>query len=108
MPDAVGAFETQARFCGPALDAQQTGFAHHRIKPGKRQAFGYHHVDAEEVYVVFAEVELAPRDALRVAPAVTRCFEAGADGLELVVFGQRHPGDGELSHGWWGHESRAS
>jgi hypothetical protein len=30
---------------------------------------------------------------------VTRAFEAGEDGLELLVFGPRHQGDGEVVHG---------
>jgi hypothetical protein len=46
-------------------------------------------------------VELARLDALRVAPQVMRQFEAGPDGLELLAFGQRHKGDGEVVNGWW-------
>lgn len=30
-----------------------------------------------------------------------RAFEAGDAGLELVAFGPRHDGDGELVQGWW-------
>ena len=44
---------------------------------------------------------LGPMDALRVAPTVTRAFEAGPDGLELLAFGPRHKGDGETIQGWW-------
>jgi hypothetical protein len=41
-------------------------------------------------------------DAIRVAPTVARAFEAGPDGLELLVFGPRHQGDGEvLKHDFW-------
>jgi hypothetical protein len=32
---------------------------------------------------------------------VPRAFEAGDEGLELLAFGPRHEGDGELVHGWW-------
>ena len=46
-------------------------------------------------------VELAPLDALRVAPAVTRQFEAGPDGMDFLAFGRRHAGDGEVIPGWW-------
>jgi hypothetical protein len=35
-------------------------------------------------------------DAIRVAPNVIRAFEAGPDGLELLAFGPRHEGDGEV------------
>lgn len=47
-------------------------------------------------------VELEGRDALRVAPQVTRQFEAGPDGLELLAVGARHEDDvGEILPGWW-------
>jgi mannose-6-phosphate isomerase-like protein (cupin superfamily) len=101
----------EARFAGEQLDAEQTGFALHRVKPGKRQGFAHKHDDAEEVYVVVSGsgrvklddeiVELSRLDALRVAPEVVRCFEGGDDGLELIAFGASHKGDGELLHGWW-------
>jgi mannose-6-phosphate isomerase-like protein (cupin superfamily) len=76
-----------------------------------RQTFGHRHERAEEVYVVLsgsgrvkvddAVAEIGQLDAIRVAPAVTRAFEAGADGLELLVFGPRRRGDGEVLAGWW-------
>jgi mannose-6-phosphate isomerase-like protein (cupin superfamily) len=101
----------EAHFAYGALDCDQVGFAYHRVKPGKRQAFGHKHDEAEEVYVVVSGsgrvkldddvVDLARLDALRVAPTVMRQFEAGPDGLELVAFGQRHQGDGEIVQGWW-------
>jgi mannose-6-phosphate isomerase-like protein (cupin superfamily) len=101
----------EAHFAHGALDCEQVGFAYHRVKPGKRQAFGHKHDEAEEVYVVVSGdgrvklgdevVELKRLDALRVAPTVMRQFEAGPDGLELVAFGQRHQGDGEIVPGWW-------
>jgi mannose-6-phosphate isomerase-like protein (cupin superfamily) len=101
----------EAHFCHGALDCEQVGFAYHRVKPGKRQAFGHKHDEAEEVYVVVSGsgrvkldddvVDLARLDALRVAPTVMRQFEAGPDGLEIVAFGQRHQGDGEIVQGWW-------
>jgi mannose-6-phosphate isomerase-like protein (cupin superfamily) len=101
----------EARFAGSDLDAEHTGLSHHRVKPGKRQGFAHRHDEAEEVYVVLAGsgrvkldddiVDLSPRDALRVAPKVTRQFEGGPDGLELLVFGPRHDGDGEVIAGWW-------
>jgi mannose-6-phosphate isomerase-like protein (cupin superfamily) len=107
-----GISETQeARFATEALDAQDTGFSHQRVKAGKRQAFAHKHENAEEVYVVIAGsgrakldddvIELERLDALRVAPGVTRAFEAGPDDLELLVFGPRHEGDGEILPGWW-------
>ena len=95
----------EARFPWRDLDAQATGLAYHRIKPGQRGG-AHRHEAAEEIYVVLAGsgqvnldgelVELAPLDALRVAPQVARAFQAGPDGLELLVFGPHHEGDGEL------------
>jgi mannose-6-phosphate isomerase-like protein (cupin superfamily) len=76
-----------------------------------RQGFAHRHDEAEEVYVVISGsgraklddeiVELAARDALRVSPGVTRQLEAGPEGLELIAFGPRHDGDGEIVPGWW-------
>jgi hypothetical protein len=36
-----------------------------------------------------------------VAPEVTRAFEAGPEGTEILAFGRRHDGDGEVLSGWW-------
>ena len=104
--------ETQeARFANDDLEAEQTGVSHHRVKPGRRQAFAHRHENAEEVYVVLDGsgrvklddeiVEIEARDAIRVAPGVVRAFEAGPEGIELLAFGPRHEGDGELIRGWW-------
>lgn len=101
----------EARFATADLGAEDTGISHLRVKPGKRQAFAHRHDDAEEIYVVISGsgrvklddeiVELGALDALRVAPGVIRQFEAGAEGLELIAFGPRHEGDGELLADWW-------
>ncbi|HWT92630.1 MAG TPA: antibiotic biosynthesis monooxygenase [Solirubrobacteraceae bacterium] len=101
----------EARFANEDLALQATGVAFHHVRPGKRQAFGHRHVAAEEVYVVVRGagrvklddevVELAERDAIRVAPAVARAFEASDAGMELLAVGPRHKGDGEMLMGWW-------
>ena len=101
----------ESRFATEDLGAEHTGVTYHRLKPGMRQAFAHKHENAEEVYVVLRGsgrvkldddvVELSERDALRVAPPVTRMFEAGPDGLELLAFGPRHKGDGEIFPDWW-------
>jgi mannose-6-phosphate isomerase-like protein (cupin superfamily) len=101
----------EARFAKEDLGGESTGVSHHRVKPGKRQAFGHKHDEAEEVYVVLAGsgrmklddeiVEVERLDAIRVAPQVTRAFEAGPGGLEVLAFGPRHDGDGDLVMDWW-------
>ncbi len=101
----------EARFATKDLGAEETGIAHLRVKPGKRQAFAHKHDEAEEIYIVVAGsgrakldddiLELTELDAIRVSPGVTRQFEAGPVGLELVAVGPHHDGDGEIFPGWW-------
>ena len=110
---AKGGFGAQgeARFATGDLSCRATGVSLQLLRPGQRQMFGHRHNRAEEVYVVTEGsgraklddeiVELARFDALRVAPHVARAFEAGPDGLQLLAFGARQPGDGEILMGWW-------
>jgi len=101
----------QARFARQDLGAQTTGLAYHVVRPGKRQAFAHRHLQAEEIHVVLAGhgrvklddevVEIGPLDSIRVSPRVTRAFEAGPEGLELLVFGPHHAGDGEIVRDFW-------
>ncbi len=101
----------EAHFPREELGAESTGLAYQVLKPGKRQAFGHSHDKAEEVYVVLSGggrvrlddeiVEIEALDAIRVAPAVKRAFEAGDDGLEWIVFGAHHEKDGELDKAFW-------
>jgi mannose-6-phosphate isomerase-like protein (cupin superfamily) len=101
----------EARFAGSDLEAEDTGFSFHRLKPGRRQPFGHKHEEAEEVYVIVRGdgllklddeiIEVETLDAIRVSPEVTRAFEAGDDGLEVIVFGPRYDGDGELNPDFW-------
>lgn len=95
----------ETRSARQELGAQDTGLAYHVIKPRQRGA-AHRHKAAEEIYVVIAGhgranldgqvTELHLLDALRVAPAVARAFEAGPEGLELLVFGPHHDNDGEM------------
>ena len=108
-----GLSDTQeARFPRDDLGAEQTGMNFLTIKPSQREAFAHRHRTAEEIYVVLSGsgrvkldddfVELAPLDAVRVSPGVTRSFEAGTDGLEVLIFGPRVEGDGEMVADFWG------
>src|SRR5436305_8439856 len=79
-----------ARVARQALEAEQTGVTHFRLRPGKRSPFMHRHDHAEEIYVILAgngQVKLGESvtdvralDAIRVAPEVPRAFEAGPDG----------------------------
>ena len=96
----------EARFANDDLDLETLGVSYQVVKPGMHHAFGHRHKKAEEVYVVLSgtgkihldddEVEVERLDAIRVAPHVTRGFEAGDDALELLVFSQSTPGDAEI------------
>ena len=96
----------EARFAHGDLNAEQIGISLQRVRPGKRHAFAHRHQQAEEVYVVVSgsgrvklddEVkEVRPLDAIRVGPSVTRAFEAGEEGLELIAFSPRAKGDAEI------------
>ncbi|HET9121702.1 MAG TPA: cupin domain-containing protein [Solirubrobacterales bacterium] len=96
----------EARFAHKDLDAEQSGISLQKVKPGKRHAFAHRHKEAEEVYVVIRGSgrvklgddveEVRELDAIRVAPSVTRAFEAGDEGLELIAFSPRAKGDAEI------------
>lgn len=102
----------EARFPREDLGAEVTGMNYLILKPGMREAFAHRHRDAEEIYVVLSGdghvkldddlVDLSPLDAVRVGPGVTRAFESGPDGLEVLIFGPRVEGDGEMVQDFWG------
>ncbi|HZT45923.1 MAG TPA: cupin domain-containing protein [Gaiellaceae bacterium] len=101
----------EARFPRADLGAEQTGLNLLTIKPSQREAFAHRHHEAEEIYVVLSGsgrvkldddlVELRPLDAVRVSPGVARSFEAGSDGLEVLIFGPHVEGDGEVVEDFW-------
>jgi quercetin dioxygenase-like cupin family protein/quinol monooxygenase YgiN len=108
----------EARFANRPLGTVGTGISHQRLRPGARQAFGHRHQHAEEVVVVLGGSgrvkvddetrDLGPLDAIRFAPGATRAFEAGPEGLELLVFGARHPGDAVIDRTFWPSEAEAT
>ena len=101
----------EARFPREDLRAEQTGVNYLIIKPDQREAFAHRHREAEEIYVVLAGsgrvklddelLDLTQLDAVRVSPGTARSFEAGADGLEVLIFGPRVEGDGEMVADFW-------
>jgi mannose-6-phosphate isomerase-like protein (cupin superfamily) len=101
----------EARFPRADLSAEQTGINYLTVKPSQREPFAHRHQTAEEIYVVLEGsgrvklddelVELAPLDAVRVSPGVTRCIEAGPAGVTVLIFGPRVEGDVELVKDFW-------
>lgn len=95
----------EARVARTDLGAERTGLTHFRPRPGRRSPFVHRHRESEEIYVVLSgtgfvklddEVRpVGPLDAIRIGPSLSRAFEAGPDGLELLVFGAHHEADGE-------------
>ncbi len=88
--------------------------SYQRLAPGFRIPFAHKHKEEEEVYVLVSGsgrvklddeiAELKEWDAVRVAPSVMRCFEAGPEGAEIVVFGSRGLGAADvvdMTPGWW-------
>ena len=47
------------------------------------------------------DLDMSPMDAMRVAPGTARQFEAGADGLQLLIFGSHVEGDVEQVPDFW-------
>jgi mannose-6-phosphate isomerase-like protein (cupin superfamily) len=104
--------DMEARFARKELEAERSGISYQRLAPDFRGPFGHRHEAQEETYVVVAGSgrvkladglhELRQWDALRVAPKTARGFEAGPDGLELLVFGAGESGDAEVLKDWWG------
>jgi mannose-6-phosphate isomerase-like protein (cupin superfamily) len=103
----------ESRFARGALETERVGISYQRLAPNVRAPFGHRHNAQEEIYVILGGsgraklddeiVELEALDALRVSPEVTRAFEAGPDGLELLAFGSGDGGveDAEVTPGWW-------
>lgn len=101
----------QARFPRTDLGAEQSGLNYLIIKPSQREPFAHQHREAEEIYVVLAGsgrvkldhemVDLSALDVVRVSPGVTRSFEAGREGLEVLVFGPHVEGDVEMVRDFW-------
>jgi mannose-6-phosphate isomerase-like protein (cupin superfamily) len=96
----------EARFAHEELDSERSGVSYQVVKAGQRQPFAHKHGEMEEIYVVLSgtgrvklddEIEdVGPLDAVRIAPAVTRAFEAGDDDLVLLAFSPRAQGDAEI------------
>jgi mannose-6-phosphate isomerase-like protein (cupin superfamily) len=108
--------DLEFRAATKALQLEQSGLTYQRVPPGYRFPYGHTHETQEEVYVVVGGggrmklddevVELTRWDALRVPPGTWRGYEAGPQGLELLVVGAPNLGDDprgdvEGRRDWW-------
>jgi mannose-6-phosphate isomerase-like protein (cupin superfamily) len=117
-PRFDGAPDLEFRMATAALELEQSGLSYQRVPPGHRFPYGHTHKRQEEVYVVVGGsgrmkldgeiVELKTWDAVRVPPGTWRGYEAGSEGLEILVIGAPNLGDamrpGEDVDGrrdWW-------
>jgi mannose-6-phosphate isomerase-like protein (cupin superfamily) len=92
-----GAPDLEFRLGGMELGLEQSGLSFQRIPPNYRFPYGHTHKEQEEVFVVVGGsgriklddeiVDLKKWDAVKVPPGTWRGYEAGPDGLELLVIG---------------------
>lgn len=108
--------DLEFRAATKALGLERSALSYQLVPPGYRFPYGHTHETQEEVYVVVrgsgrmkldAEiVELREWDVVRVPPATWRGYEAGPEGLEILVIGAPNLGDdprGDVDgqRDWW-------
>ena len=115
-PKFDGHPDLEFRAATRTLGLEHSGLTYQRVPPGYRFPYGHTHVTQEEVYVVVGGsgrmkldgevIELEEWDAVRVPPGTWRGYEAGPEGLELIVSGAPNLGDdprGDVDgrRDWW-------
>jgi mannose-6-phosphate isomerase-like protein (cupin superfamily) len=108
--------ELEFRAATKPLALEQSALSYQRVPPRYRFPYGHTHATQEEVYVVVRGsgrmklddeiVELGEWDAVRVPADTWRGYEAGPEGLELLVIGAPNlgedpRGDVEGERDWW-------
>jgi mannose-6-phosphate isomerase-like protein (cupin superfamily) len=108
--------DLEFRMATKALALEQSGLSYQSVPPDYRFPYGHTHQTQEEVYVVLRGsgrmklddevVELEEWDAVRVPPGTWRGYEAGSEGLEILVIGAPNLGDDprgdvEGRRDWW-------
>jgi mannose-6-phosphate isomerase-like protein (cupin superfamily) len=115
-PRFDGAPDLEFRAATKALELEKSALSYQRVPPGYRFPYGHTHTEQEEVYVVLRGsgrmkvddeiVELKEWDAVRVPPGMWRGYEAGPEGLEILVIGAPNLGadpreDVDGQRDWW-------
>ena len=108
--------DLEFRMATQALELENSGLTYQRVPSGYRFPYGHTHKTQEEIYVVVRGsgrmkvddeiVDLVEWDAVRVPPGSWRGYEAGQDGLEILVIGAPNLGDDprgdvEGRRDWW-------
>jgi mannose-6-phosphate isomerase-like protein (cupin superfamily) len=116
-PNFGGAPDLEFRAATTLLGLEKSGLSYQRVPPDVRFPFGHTHREQEEIYVVVRGsgrmklddeiVEVEEWDAVRVPPGTWRGYEAGPEGLEILVVAaphldQREDVDGQRD--WWADE----
>jgi mannose-6-phosphate isomerase-like protein (cupin superfamily) len=115
-PGFDGAPGLEFRAATKPLQLEKAALSYQSVPPGCRFPYGHTHATQEEVYVVVRGsgriklddeiVELREWDAVRVPPGTWRGYEAGPQGLEILVvgapnLGEDPRGDVEGERDWW-------
>jgi uncharacterized cupin superfamily protein len=108
--------DLEFRMATAALGLEESGLTYQRVPPGYRFPYGHTHQRQEEIFVVVRGsgrmklddeiVDVREWDAVRVPPGTWRGYEAGPEGLEMLVFGAPNLGDNprddvEGTRDWW-------
>jgi mannose-6-phosphate isomerase-like protein (cupin superfamily) len=111
-----GPHDLEFRAATKPLELEKSALSYQWVPPGCRFPYGHSHATQEEVYVIVHGsgrmklddeiVEVEGWDAVRVPPGTWRGYEAGPEGLELLVLGAPNLGDdprGDVDgqRGWW-------
>jgi mannose-6-phosphate isomerase-like protein (cupin superfamily) len=111
-----GSPDLEFRSATKGLGLEKSALTHQYVPPSYRFPYGHTHKTQEEIFLVVRGsgqmklddeiVAVKEWDAVRVPPGTWRGYEAGPDGLELLVIGAPNLGDNprddvEGTRDWW-------
>jgi mannose-6-phosphate isomerase-like protein (cupin superfamily) len=115
-PNFGGSPDLDFRSATKGLGLEQSALTYQRVPPGYRFPYGHTHKTQEEVFLVVRGrgrmklddeiVEVEEWDAVRVPPGTWRGYEAGPEGLEILVIGAPNLGEAPREdvvgeRDWW-------